>query len=283
VPPASFSDLNGVAVPGLLVEGAVEIQPGLPGDCNQDGLVNAADAVACVLEIFDGDGSFWLDAPGGAFPGSPQGCDSNLDTQIDAGDILCTVLTIFRGESACSGAIAAASQRAPTAALLTIPAGISAQPGSKVTVPVHFTSNGNTIAAAVFALTFDPAALQLDPTDGDGNGIPDAITFNLPEGVATSVLVVDNRLIQIAIADLSLPFVTLPDGPLASITFTAHAQTDAQAQESAISFASDLPASLGTHAGQSTVVMTGDGSVLISGAEADATQTEKIYLPWAAE
>lgn len=276
LPPASFSDQNGVAIPGLLAEGVVTIQVGLSGDCNQDGLVNAADGVACVLESFDGDGSFWLDAPGGAFAGSPHGCDSNLDEQIDAGDILCTVLTIFQGQGACNGVVGAASGGTPAVAVLAIPDDLVAQPGGQVTVPVHLTSNGNTIGATVFALTFDPAVLTLDQTDGDGNGIPDAIAFNLPEGVTASVQVVDNRQIQIAIADLSLPFVTLSDGALVNITFTAGAQT----QTIAITFAGALRASVGTHTGQSAAVTTDDGAVRIVLAPTGETLVEKVYLPW---
>lgn len=65
-------------------------------------MVDAGDITACVLEIFDGDGNSWLDAPGGTFAGTP-GCDANADTIIDAGDITCTVLLIFDGPTACAG------------------------------------------------------------------------------------------------------------------------------------------------------------------------------------
>ncbi len=278
-PAASFSDLSGGAVLGLVTDGVVEIQLGLPGDCNQDGLVNAADAVSCVLEIFDGDGSFWLDATGGTYPGSPQGCDSNLDEQIDAGDILCTVLTLFEGQGACSPADAVMSARASVASSLAIPQNIDLPPDGTVTVPVLFTGNGNAIAATVFTLTYDPAVLHLDQSDLDGNGIPDAVAFNVPEGVTTSATVVDDRQIQIAIADLSLPFVTLPDETLVNITFALKATDDEQAQTTAITFAGDLPASVGTHRGQSAAVMTQDGSVLIATAPADEQLTQPIYLP----
>lgn len=276
-PSASFSDLQGVTMPGQLVEGAVAIQPGLSGDCNQDGLVNAADPISCLLEIFDDDGTFWLDAPGGAFPGSPQGCDSNQDAQIDAGDLLCTVLTIFQGPGACQQTGVVASSAAP--ATLALPTGLTAQPGGAVTVPVHLTGNGNPIAAVVFALTFDPARLSLDQTDSDGNGIPDAITFNLPDGVTASVQVIDNRRLQFAIADLSLPFVSLPDGPLANITFTTNVLPEAATATSVIAFADDLPASVGNHTGQSTAVTTADGAVLMRAVPPESSLPEKSYLP----
>ncbi len=121
-------------------------------------------------------------APGGTFVGSPQGCDANLDQQIDAGDILCTVLTIFQGQDACHRGDSIASSTSAAPATLTIPDDLRVQPGNLVTVPVNFMANGNATAAAVFAITFDPAVLQLDPTDRDGNGIPDAISFSLAGG-----------------------------------------------------------------------------------------------------
>ena len=61
------------------------------GDCNNDELVNAADLVAILLEIGDGDGVDWLNAPGGTFPGNPAGCDADRNTLIDNDDVACTV------------------------------------------------------------------------------------------------------------------------------------------------------------------------------------------------
>ena len=57
------------------------------GDCNGTGVVTAADLIAETLEIFDNDGTFWADAPGSTFVGSPVGCDANDDTAINAGDV----------------------------------------------------------------------------------------------------------------------------------------------------------------------------------------------------
>ena len=48
------------------------------GDCNMDGVIDAADFPATVLEIFDTDLTIaWWNTHTGAFPGSPKGCDSN--------------------------------------------------------------------------------------------------------------------------------------------------------------------------------------------------------------
>ena len=71
------------------------------GDCNADGLINAADLSAIPLEVADGDGQAAAAAAGGSFRGSPVGCDSNRDGLITAGDISCTVLILFNGPAAC--------------------------------------------------------------------------------------------------------------------------------------------------------------------------------------
>jgi len=71
------------------------------GDCNSDGIVDAGDISATILEIFDGDGASAVDAPGRTFPGSSVGCDANADAIVDAGDISCAILIIFNGPGSC--------------------------------------------------------------------------------------------------------------------------------------------------------------------------------------
>ena len=75
----------------------------IPGDCNGDGVVDAGDMTALVLEIFDGDGNLPADAPGGTFAGDPVGSDANEDGIVDAGDMTCTVLLVFNGPGSCGG------------------------------------------------------------------------------------------------------------------------------------------------------------------------------------
>lgn len=55
------------------------------GDCNGDGLVDAADASALASELNDGNGESVLAAPHGAFAGT-YGCDVNRDGVIDTKD-----------------------------------------------------------------------------------------------------------------------------------------------------------------------------------------------------
>lgn len=73
-----------------------------PGDANGDGVVDAGDITALVLEIFDGDGDDPADTPGGDFPGT-LACDANEDGIVNADDLSCTILLIFNGPGACDG------------------------------------------------------------------------------------------------------------------------------------------------------------------------------------
>lgn len=266
-PKASFSDFNGVSIPATTVPGSIEVTPGTPGDCNHDGVVDSADAISCLLELFDGDGAFWLDAPGGTFAGNPQGCDSNLDAQIDSADLICTVLIIFQGQGACAVPTANAikSVSAASAPALTIANAVAAQPGESLAVPITFASNGSQVAATAFVLTYDASRLHFDPTDGNGDGIPDAVNLHVPARFAKRVALDGEGRIQIALSDMAVPLMTLADGPLATITFTV--AMAAEGESAAISFADDYPVSVGGINGASLPVITENGSVLIDGTE----------------
>ena len=56
------------------------------GDCNGDGMVNAADVDALLRELADGDGESVLAAQQGAFAGT-LGCDLNADGVVDTRDL----------------------------------------------------------------------------------------------------------------------------------------------------------------------------------------------------
>jgi glucose/arabinose dehydrogenase len=55
------------------------------GDCNGDGVVDAQDVLALLLELDDGDGDLMIDAQDGAYAGS-WGCDANADGLITSAD-----------------------------------------------------------------------------------------------------------------------------------------------------------------------------------------------------
>ena len=186
------------------------------GDCNSDGFVNAGDFSAIVLETFDTDLPWWLDAPQSTFPGSPSGCDANASKYIDVADVVCTVLVVF-GNSACTGDPSIAAEAAALAqpALLTVAPAVN---DSGLAVPVTLDRKGTAVAAAAFTLTFDPQQAAFDSSDADGDGIPDAVTFTTNSALKRSVSVdAAAGRIKIAVYGLSLPLPTIDDGLLATV------------------------------------------------------------------
>lgn len=277
-PLPTFSDPAGHDLPGRGLNGTLRIQHAVAGDCNHDAQVNAADTIACVLELFDNDGSYWLDAPGGEYAGNPPGCDSNQDRIIDAADLICTTLIIFNGPNACvQSAVVAAS----SAATLAIPTTLNAAADQTVAVPLSFTGSANRVAAAVFALDLDPARLGFDPTDSNGDAIPDAITFTVPDGFAPQVTYDAARhQLRFVVADLTPPLATLPDGLVATVTLTVLPTVDPAAPSTIpLTFAADQPVSLGSDQGQSIAVTTSNGAVTLSSNESNGGQANKLYMP----
>lgn len=187
------------------------------GDCNTDGFVNAGDFSAIVLETFDSDGTFWLNAPQSTFHGSPAGCDANASTYIDVADVVCTVLVVFGNNSCTTGSMLAAAE-APAATLAVNPTA----DGQSVSVPVSLASGGQNIAGANFTLTYDPAQAALDTADADNDGLPDAVTFNLPADLKRSVSVdAAAGTVKIAVYGLKLPLPVIADGALVTIRLQA--------------------------------------------------------------
>lgn len=276
-PLPTFADPAGDDLPGRGLNGTLSVRHAVAGDCNHDDQVNAADTIACVLELFDNDGAYWLDAPGGDYAGNPPGCDSNQDSIIDAADLICTTLIIFNGPNAClqSTAVAAAG-----AASLTLPTTLAVA-GQTVAVPLSFTGSANRVAAAVFALDLDPARLSFDPTDSNGDAIPDAITFTVPDGFAPQVIYdAAHHQLRFVVADLTPPLATLPDGLLATVTLTVLPTVDPAAPSTIpLTFAADQPVSLGSDQGQSISVMTNNGAVTLNNDENNGEQSNKLYMP----
>ena len=286
-PSASFGDTDGQSVPGTTTDGSVKILPEIAGDCNCDGAVDAGDISALVLEIFDGDGNDPADTPGGAFPGDPVGCNANGDAVVDAGDISYTVLLIFGGSGASSGK----GTLAPAAGLplpfvwttlangpaLAIPDQAPASPGDRVTLPVNFTAHDNSISSVVFSVDYDQTWLSFDPTDSDGDDVPDAITFNLPGAFDASVTFDESDTdgeLDFFIADLFPPLASLSDGAIVSMTLDVGSPPSGTV--AAVSFSPDPAASFGDTSGQSVSGTTDGGSVLVV---APPTGAYPVYLP----
>jgi len=194
------------------------------GDCNGNGNVAAADFIGVVLEIFDANNSLYQGKPAwwlihtGGYAGSPLGCDANnsrngannSSASITAADIICAVL-IFFGHACGTGVQATSADRA---AALSVAASAN---GGQTTIPVMLKTGGHAVAATAFALALGDSTF--DATDADGDGLPDAVTLNVPAGVTKSVVwnAAAKRL-EVALYGVNLPLPTLADGVLATVT-----------------------------------------------------------------
>jgi hypothetical protein len=235
-PAPSFGNTAGGSVIGATSAGSVKIWPTLHGDCNNDGTTNAGDLSAIGLEVFDGDGSGWLNTPMATFSGSPTGCDANESTQVNAADLSCIGLLIFNGPGACTTSRASIAQPALNPALSTI------------TVPVTLTTLGHDINSLIFSLDYDEAVLQFNPADDNEDGIPDAVAFQ-PSPFAFQMSAAhdandrDGEL-DILIADAFAPYATLTDGVIVEVTFEVIG-----AGSQAVVFSAEPPPSAGNTRG----------------------------------
>ncbi len=158
--------------------------------------------------------------------------------------------------------------------LLDIPDGIPAVAGGSVLVPVNYTANGHNISSLIFSVDYDDERLDFDPTDSNEDGIPDAVTFNVPGEFSGSVMFnasdTDGEL-DFFIADLFLPLASLSDGAIVSLELDVGDLPGI----AAVNFSQDPAASFGNTEGQSVPGTTDDGSVIISGsADLAITKTD---------
>ncbi|MEM7132441.1 MAG: PKD domain-containing protein [Chloroflexota bacterium] len=259
-PMASFGNTEGSSIPGKTIDGSIEILAGLRGDCNSDGKVDAGDISACVLEIFDGDGSLPQTAAEGDFAGSSFGCDSNGDGKIDAGDIVCTVLTIFNGPEACGRATTAAELQRTNMVQLGIPTQAAKQSDGRIAVPITFNSGGQDVSAVVLALDIDTSLMAFNSDDSDGDGIPDDVIVHVPDSFTPSISYSQAAgQLQVMVADLSSPLEQLSDGPLLTIHLSEKEPTEADSLPVPMTFDSDM-VSAGASNGQSIPVQIVHGT-----------------------
>lgn len=155
----------------------------------------------------------------------------------------------------------APGQAAPGAGpVLSVPASTLAEPNSTVSIPVSFTSNGNTISSIVFSIDYDQAYLAYD------NTVPSAWSFNLPANFNGSCIPdtgdPDGEL-DCFIIYLTVPLQPLPDGVLGTIKLkTANPPT---AVNAAVNFSTSSPVySFGDTSGQSVPGSAVNGVVVIS-------------------
>lgn len=140
--------------------------------------------------------------------------------------------------------------------------------GVPVFVPTTFMGHGHEITALAFSLDLDLEALTFDPSDDDGDGIPDVVGF--PFGTADLTVVSfdptdEDGELDVLLVELSgLPFA---DGLLMDIELLP-----SQAGQVArwIRFSQDPAASFGDAQGQDvpgTVVVTEGGELFADGFE----------------
>jgi len=283
-PIASFGS-EGVSIPGSTSDGFVRILDGKPGDCNGDGVVNAGDISGLVLEIFDADGSDPANTPQSTFVGNPVGCNPNQDYVVDAGDLSCTILIIQGSGAACTGGIFTSLNAADygvattSSALvpesvgsdearisLVIPDFIPTKPGQTSVVPIRLSTGGQLVNSVVFSLNYNETWLSFDPTDGDGDGIPDAMSLDLPDGFIASVsfdpLDTDGEIDLIIFGDPFMPNASLVDGILAQVSLKAGSPANDVTALLQDSF--DPMTSFGSISGDSLLSIIDDGSAFIS-------------------
>jgi len=240
-----------------------------PADCNADGNNDAADLTALGLELFDGDdNSQWYATAGGSFAGDPYGCNANQDSDIGASDLTCIGIIIFGGT--CNNTVLAAGTVAT--ATMAVGSELSAGRGETIEVPVTLTTAGNSVAAVAFAVDFDGAVFAFDSTDSDADTVPDAVRFNVPNGVEASANYnAEEDRIEIIIYSLP-PFTLLADGELATVTLTV--QEDAATGESPVTLTNS---SLGDDQGQTVPLEVTNGAVQVG--VAGTSEPVRLYLP----
>ncbi len=210
----------------------IVIADGMRGDCNSTGTVNAADLTADVLEIFDSaDGSntpgspfmAWLNAPYSYYKGNPIGCDANANGYNEAADISCTVLVVFGIPAGCTdpdpGLVLPASA---IGAVLAMPGSVAAN--GAVQLPIALRPMGNQVAALSFSLYFDPAKVSFDPTDANGDGLPDALAIHATGNLLkVAIYDAETHLLNVAIAAVSVPMPAFSEGNIATVTVNSSA------------------------------------------------------------
>ncbi len=72
-------------------------------------------------------------------------------------------------------------------------------------------------------MNFDPTQFTFDATDVDQDGVPDAVTLNVPPSMLRMVDVTPGKL-NIMVAGMTMPMPELSDGIVASIQLVGSAQ-----------------------------------------------------------
>ena len=184
-PAPTFGDLSARDISGSAFDGSVLIHGGLRGDCNSGGSLGVADLTAGELEIFDTDGTFWADTPGGSFSGNPLGCDANADTAVDAGDLSCIHRLIF-GES-CSTSSNTREPSLAQAGHLQLGPWEARIENNRIVSILKLESFNKNLNSLVLSLDLDTSLFTFDPSDNNSDGIPDSVKLPVYQPSNTKV------------------------------------------------------------------------------------------------
>jgi hypothetical protein len=167
----SFSDLAANVVEGTVQDGAIRVWAGITGDCDVSGAgeLTVADLGRLVLEIADGDGTNFIDAPESDNFGSPQGCDANSNQEINVADLTC--LTRLLGDNNCE------TIRVATTALPEVNLSTETEE-DLLWIQARMAQKGNVVSGFSFSLDINPFALHTPSVDFNHDGIPDRLRFN---------------------------------------------------------------------------------------------------------
>lgn len=148
---------------------------------------------------------------------------------------------------------------------LVIPTLVVERSQTAVRLPITFNAASTHITSLIFSLDYDPAVLHFDPSDGDGDGLPDAIQLTLPPDftpIITFAADDSDGELDIAIFDATAPFAALPDASLMYVTFTPQAPLTTE-----IAFSAAPAPSFGDLFGQ-RVLGQGQAGMVCVGADA---------------
>lgn len=109
------------------------------------------------------------------------------------------------------------------AIFLDIPDDLTGNQAGTVDVPLNLTVTGDAISALNFTVGFNAACLSLDTTDGNSDGVPDAVVLNQSTGFqisANSSNAATGSLGLVISTQASDPPATFSNGAVATITFS---------------------------------------------------------------
>lgn len=156
---------------------------------------------------------------------------------------------------------------------------VPAAPDETVTVPLELLTDGAPLASLAFSLNYDADCLDFDGTDGNSDGLPDALAFALPPGFSATVFVdPDDHDGELDVFLFSNPVAILPSGPLAHIDFrTTCAPAVDDRLEVPVAFSFAPKATFGDVDGQDIPGATIAGSVdIFGGLRGDCNSTGAV-------